>query len=117
MLCSRRKKLLIVHFVESIQIITKLIQEEKLSCLLEGAEPEEIALLVNNFSLAEIAFEAEVLSLTISVFLYLSVASTDVFTKNKKDINLIAKEFEDNFKVVFIDVVDFSLITKKLELK
>src|SRR5271168_2007423 len=84
----------LVDLVESTKIVRNLLCQKKIGQLLEEHDPEQLDILINNFSPASMAFESEVLSTTVSlvcVYFYQDSQREQTFIK---DLDALAAEYE-----------------------
>lgn len=100
----------LINLVESTHIIRALITQNKIGDLLEDHDPKQLALLLDNKSPAQMAFESEVFSSTIPLVVYYFQESqeSDEFINQLEDL---AIKYEDQIKFVLVDAERlFSLI-------
>jgi len=94
----------LIDLVDSTHIIRMLISQNKISGLLEEHDSEQLDLLLDNKSPAQMAFEAEVLS-SIS-----PLVAVYYFQKHKdrdeciEQLEALAMQYEDQIKFVLVDV-------------
>ncbi len=94
----------LVNLVESTQIIRTLIVQKKIGDLLENREPEQLELLLNNTSPAQMAFEAEVLSSTTPLVAVYYFQETKESNKHSKDLESLANQYDGQIKFVVVNV-------------
>ncbi|MFC1870694.1 thioredoxin family protein [Candidatus Dependentiae bacterium] len=93
----------LVNLVDSTHIIRKLIEKNKIGDLLEDHDPEQLTLLLDNTSPAQMAFESEVLSATAPIVV------TYYFHENKgsedfiKQLEDLAIKYDDEMKFVLVN--------------
>lgn len=91
----------LVDLSESTKIIRAIISQNKLDKLLEEHDPEQLELLLDNFSPAQLAFEVEVLSSTIPlVIIYYFKGQEKYFIRQ---LEKLAQDYENKVKFVIID--------------
>ncbi len=94
----------LVNLVDSTHIIRALITQNKIGDLLEDHDIEQLTLLLDNKSPAQMAFESEVLSSTVplvAIYYFKESIESDEFIKQLEDL---AIRYEDQIKVVLVDV-------------
>lgn len=94
----------LVHLLDSTRIIRALITQNKLSDLLVDHDPEQLDVLLNNVSPAQMAFEVEVLSSTVPVvfvYYYKDSPEEQAFIRL---LNALAVEYDERVKFVVVDV-------------
>jgi thioredoxin-like negative regulator of GroEL len=94
----------LVRLAESTTIIRELISSKQLGKVLEPHTAEQMELLINNFSPAELAFEAEVFTTTtplIAVYYYEDNAHEQAFIH---ELEALALEYDDKVKFVVVDI-------------
>lgn len=93
----------LVDLVQSTQIIRALINSNQLDTLLEAHDPAQLALLLNNFSPAQMAFETEVKAtdypLVVSYYYQPNTQSREFLTQ----LAQLATQYHDQIKFVVID--------------
>jgi len=97
------ERTVLVDLVESTQIVNALIREHKLSDILQDHDEDQLALLLNNVSPAQLAFEAEVKSSTISsvvIYYYQDSPHEQEFIIQLKEL---AHQYDNRVKFVIID--------------
>lgn len=92
----------LIDLTDSTPLIRTLIAQNKVSGLLENHTPEELDLLLNNFSPAQMAFEAEVLSTTMPLVVVY------YFEDNSEEREFILQL--DQFAIEYKDTVKFVLV-------
>lgn len=105
----------VINLVESTAIIRTLLCQNKLSQLLEEHDPEQLDILINNFSPASMAFESEVLSTTVPlvcVYFYQDSPQEQAFIK---DLDALAAEYENKVKFVVVDAQKLFSIAQAAE--
>ncbi len=93
----------LIDLVASTKIIRSVIAQNKLNQLLEEHDPEQLNLLIDNFSPAQMAFESEVLSTTmplVLVYYYREDVKEKEFIEK---LEQLAIEYENNVKFVIVD--------------
>jgi thioredoxin-like negative regulator of GroEL len=106
----------LVDLVESTTIIRSLLCQNKLGQLLEEHDPEQLDILINNFSPASMAFESEVLSTTVPLvcaYFYQDSPQEQAFIKN---LNALAAEYDNKVKFVIIDAEKLFSIAQAAEI-
>lgn len=94
----------LVRMTESTTIIRELISTKQLEKVLEPHTVEQLEFLINNFSPAQLAFEAEVFTTTIPlvvVYYYEDAADERIFIQQ---LEKLAVEYDDEVKFVIVDV-------------
>ncbi len=101
----------LINLVDSTHIIRTLITQNKVGDLLEDHDSEQLALLLDNKSPVQMAFESEVLSSTIplvAVYYFQKSQANDEFIKYLENL---AIKYDDQIKFVLVDVERlFSLV-------
>ena len=93
----------LINLVDSTHIIRTLIAQNKIGDLLEDHDSEQLALLLDNKSPAQMAFEAEVLSSTIplvAVYYFQESKESKEFIKQLEDL---AIKYDNQIKFVLVD--------------
>jgi thioredoxin-like negative regulator of GroEL len=93
----------LINLVESTHIIRELIRKNQLNKILGEHNPEQLAILIDNFSPAKMTLETEVLSTTmplVVVYYFNKNSESKDFIKKLK--NLSAK-YDDQVKFVIVD--------------
>ena len=105
----------LVDLDESTQIIVELLRRNELSTILEDASEKELSLFVNNFSPAEMAFEAEVLNapLPVAVFYAAHEAQARQIVAEYEEL---AQRYEYRIKFVVILADKLFNLTEKAEI-
>lgn len=94
----------LVRLTESTTIIRELISTKSLGKVLEPHTVEQMELLINNFSPAQLAFEAEVFTTTtplVIVYCYEDTLHEQAFMQQ---LEALALEYEDKVKFVVVDI-------------
>lgn len=107
--CSPTKKLhkesfeSLISLVDSTQIIRMLLIQNKLGQILESHDPEQLDLLINNFSPAQIAFESEVLTTTVPLVVVYYFKNNVQEQEFIKQLDTFVAGYDDKVKCVIID--------------
>lgn len=102
---------------KSANIVIELMRAGDLGSILEEHTPEQLDVLIKNFSPVLMAFEAEVLSCTLPVLLYFyrttdaHRAVTDAF------IAALASQYSDRAKIVAIDAELFFSLAQAVDVQ
>lgn len=101
----------LVDLVASTQIIRSLITNNQLDTILDAHDPAQLALLLNNFSPAQMAFETEIKSTTYPlVVIYYYQADNQSQVAYLQLLNQLAQKYQAQIKFVIIDSLQlFSL--------
>jgi thioredoxin 1 len=94
----------LVRLTDSTHIIRELISTKNLGKVLEPHTTEQMELLINNFSPAQLAFEAEVFATTIPlvvVYYYENNVHEQMFIQQ---LEKLAIEYDDKVKFVVVDI-------------
>ena len=94
----------LIYLTESTQIVRELIAKNALGALLEEHEPEQFDLLLNNFSPAQMAFEAEVLSSTTSLVIVYFYEDSPAEQEYIRECEQLAIRYNGKVKFVVIDM-------------
>lgn len=101
----------LINLTQSTRVIRTLITQDKIGELLEDHDPEQLSLLLDNISPAQMAFEAEVLSSTAPmalVYYYKESAESKQFIPQLEEL---AIAYENKIKCVIVDADQlFSLV-------
>jgi len=101
----------LIHLIESTNIIRTLMAQNKLGELLEEHEPEQIALLLNNTSPAQMAFETEVLSTVVPLVVVYYFQVNEESRNYIKELEKLAVQYDNQVKFVVVDAEKlFSLV-------
>jgi hypothetical protein len=95
---------LLVRLTDSTNIIRELISTKNLGKMLEPHTTEQLELLINNFSPAQLAFEAEVFTTTVPlvfVYYYEDNVHEQAFIEQLEEL---AIEYDDKVKFVIVDI-------------
>ena len=105
----------LVDLDASTQIILALLHKNELTTILEDASPEQIDLMVKNFSPAEMAFEAEVLDkeIPVGVFFYQDAAQCKEI---KAICDVLAPVYDTVIKFVAVPTNKLFKLTEKAEI-
>lgn len=103
--------------LNSTHIVRHLIKKNKVKKLLEDTDSEQLEILLNNFSPAEIAFESEVLSAQVPVILYFYNPTDKNHNQLQALVENIATHYKDTIKVVIIDAQALYKIAEKAEIE
>lgn len=93
----------LVDLSDSTKLIRVVVSQSKLDELLEQHDPEQLELLLNNFSPAQMAFEAEVLSTTVPLVVIYYFKEGPQEKNFIKQLDKLAKNNEHKVKIVIID--------------
>lgn len=101
----------LVDLVTSTQIIRTLINNNQLDTILDAYDPAQLALLLNNFSPAQMAFETEIKSTTYPlVVIYYYQADNQSQIAYLQLLDQLAQKYRNQVKFVIIDSLQlFSL--------
>lgn len=92
----------LINLLDSVKIIRNIINQNKLSQLLEDHDPEQLEYLMNNFSPAQMALESEVFSTTIHLVVIYYYKESQ---KEIEFIKLLEKLANENInKVKFVTI-------------
>jgi hypothetical protein len=94
----------LVRLTESTTIILELISSKQLGKVLEPHTAEQAELLINNFSPAQLAFEAEVFTTTTPLVVVYYYADTLYEQAFIKQLEALALEYDDKVKFVVVDI-------------
>jgi Thioredoxin len=94
----------LVRLTESTIIIRELISSKQLEKVLEPHTVEQAELLINNFSPAELAFEAEVFTTTIPLVIVYYCEDTAQERAFIQQLAALALEYDDHVKFVVVDI-------------
>lgn len=97
--------------LHSTRIVQHLIKKDKVKKLLLEADPEQLEILLNNFSPAEIAFEVEVLNAIVPVILYFYNPADKNHGHMQTMLEKFAHDYKNKIKVVTIDAQALYKIT------
>ncbi len=102
---------------DSTNIIRLLIKEDCIIDILEleDADPEQLNILLNNFSPAQMAFESEVLSCTLPVIVHFYKAGSDAYASMHKIIKELACTYENQIKFVEVNTETLYTIAQQAE--
>lgn len=94
----------LVHLIDSTTIIRNLIAQNRVGELLEEHTPAQLQRLLNNFSPAKIALEAEVLApseeTTVLVYYFKNDPQEQLFLQQ---LEALATQYENRVKIVTVD--------------
>jgi thioredoxin-like negative regulator of GroEL len=107
----------LVDLVESTHIIRTLINKNKLSDLLEEHDPEQLALLLDNFSPAQLAFEAEVNTSTVPAIVVYYFQDSPSEQALIAQLKSLALEYDDRVKFVIVDVEKLFSLAQEAEIE
>lgn len=93
----------LINLVDSTNIIRSLLIQNRIGELLEQHDPEQLDLLLNNFSPAQMAFESEVLSTTVPLVIVYYFKNNAQEQEFIKQLDYLAKEYDDSVKFVIVD--------------
>ncbi len=114
---TEEKKQEIYNLVDSTRIIRELLKKDAITQILEDTDPEQLEILLNNFSPALMAFESEVLSSTLPVILHFFKPNSPEYTTIHNILNELAVEYHDRVKFVEIDTEKLFSIAEKAEVE
>ena len=93
----------VINLVDSVKIIRIVVCKNKLNELLEAHDPEQLELLLNNFSPAQMAFESEVLSATIPLVVVYYYKESEKEKYFIEELEKLAKLNINKVKFVVVD--------------
>ena len=94
----------LINLEDSIKLLRTLITQNKLGQALEKHDPEQLDLLLNNYSPAHMAFEAEVLSTTIPLVLVYYFKNSAQEQRFLQQLDQLVLDYPDSLKCVIIDI-------------
>lgn len=94
----------LVHLTESTALIRALISTKSLGKVLEPHTAEQMEILINNFSPAELAFEAEVFTTTIPLVIVYYYENNADEQKCIQQLEELALTYDDTVKFVVVDI-------------
>jgi len=106
----------LVDLVESTQIIRTLISSNKVGVLLEAHDDEQLSLLLNNFSPAQLAFESEVASCTIPCIMLYYFKDSPQEREFIDQLKKLARKYDDQVKFVIIDTDKLFSLAREAEI-
>lgn len=107
----------LIDLEESTKIIRALLSQNKLSKVLEKHDPEQLDLMLNNFSPAQMAFEAEVLTTTIPLVAVYYFKNSPEEQEFLKQLDQLALENNDKIKFVIIEMDKLFSLAQSAEIE
>ncbi len=106
----------LINLVQTTQIIRIVVSQNKLGQLLEEHNAEQLNLLIDNVSPAQMAFEAEVQSTTIPLVIAYYFKDSAEEQERIEQLKNLAVEYNDKAKFIVIDAERLFSLAQAAEL-